>query len=275
MKFSLSIVITLLLVVNISSNESWICSPDATLRCRDENQTCCPSIYSPSKYVCFDSPNGQCCPDSINFCPEGTVCNMIKLRCDVEDSQLNFLSFGSDSQAITEYTNPIEIRSDLKQIPSKTDTINFSLGFVKGLAVFSNLPEQHDCLESFITSRKIKEDIIEIYALIKDASIHSDFIELIKNVGWYAIDIYDIVTDAVSACEKWSLELVDTGKKILNLFKSYDYLDEFASHVLLNFQDLKQKAINGYDAIISRDYTTSGEALGDFVRFALLWDFKN
>ena len=275
MNFSLSVVTTLFLVVNISCNQPWICGPDATHRCPHENQTCCPSIHSPSKYVCFDSPRGQCCPDLINFCPEGTVCNMIKLRCDAENPQLNFLSLPSEIPAMTEYTSPIEILPDLKLMPSKADIIKFSLGFVKGFEIFSNLPDQSDCLNSLMISPNIRKDIIEIYNLIKDTTIHSDFIELIRNVVWYAIDVYDIVTDAVSSCENWSLELVDTGKKVLNVLKSDEFIDDFASHVLINFEDFEQKAIKVYDAISEGNYSSSGEAIGDLVRFALLWDLKN
>ena len=275
MKFSLAIVTTLLLVVIISCNQPWICSPDATHRCPLESQTCCPSIPSASKYVCFDSHNGQCCPDLINLCPEGTICNMIKLRCDPKDPQLNFLSLTPEIPAMTEYTSPIEIVTDLELTPSKADIMKFSLGLVKGIDIFSNLPDQSDCLDSLMTGPNIRKDIIEIYNLLKDTTIHSDFLELIRNVVWYAIDVYDIVTDAVSSCENWSLELVDTGKKVVNVLKSNEFIDDFLSHVLMHFEDFKQKAIKVYDAINEGDYSSSGEAFGDFVRFALLWDFKN
>ena len=266
MKYLIALVLNLSLVINIAANQSWKCNPDDTHKCPSENQTCCPSIHSPSKYVCFNSPNGQCCPDYQNFCPNGTECNMIDLKCNPEAPYLSFLGLPLEIEPFTNPTGPINNGLKHKPVPAAGDILNFSLGFFEGFEVFSNLPEEHHCLDDLV-SQTIPNDILEIFNIIKDLNTKSDFIDVIKNVSWYLIDIYNIVTDAAAPCKDWSVELKEAGTKVLNVFKTDKYAEKIALHIVLNLGDYRDKAMKGYEAIVTGDYYAGGVAFGDLIRF--------
>jgi hypothetical protein len=267
------IILSVSLTVNILALDPWICNDEKTHRCPNEHQTCCPSKHADSKYVCFNSPNGVCCPDNENFCPHGTKCNMEALRCDPASSVLSFLS----SEIIAPSTDSvvaIDSSLALKSLPNGGEILKFALGFYEGFGIFSNLPKEHDCLDKF-EDYSIPTDISKIYELLKELNIHSDFISVIKSISWYAVDIYIKVSDAVAPCKDWSVELKETGLKILSVFTTDKYFEKLGLHALLYMGDFKDKASKGYDALIAGDYKKSGIGFGDLLKFALFWDFKN
>lgn len=276
MKYSnaLIFILAVTLTVDVLSVDPWICSPDNNHRCPSENQTCCPSIHAESKYVCFNSPNGVCCPDDQNFCPHGTVCNMDALKCEPAASVLTFLSEAPYHDTINDSIIPMDNSLGLKTLPAAGDILKFSTGFVKGFALFSDLPEEHDCLDK-VVDPSIPNDVVQIFQLVKSLNLHSDFISVIKSISWYAVDIYTKISDAVSPCKDWSVHVEETGTKILNVFVSDKYIEKLGLHLLLYLGDFKEKATKGYDALIAGDYHESGLAFGDLLRFGLLWDYKN
>ena len=278
MKYSntLSFILAIILLVSTTANESWKCYPDSNHRCPSTSQTCCPSIHSSAKYVCFESPNGNCCPDDENFCPNGYKCNMIKLRCDPENPVLSFLSEEEPTNDALKNTGiiPYDSSLELKRAPSPGDILNFTKGFFEGLAVFSNLPQENDCL-NVVTDSSIPNDVVQIYELIKSLNLHSDFLSIIKSISWYAIDIYTKISDAVAPCKNLALEIKKVGEKVIAVFRSDKYLEKLALHLVLYVGDVKDRATRGYEAIVSGDYHTSGQAFGDLLKFVLLWEYKN
>jgi len=275
MKYSnvLLVFLAAALTVNIFALDPWICNDEKTHRCPNENQTCCPSIHAESKYVCFNSPNGVCCPDNENFCPHGTKCNMDALRCDTAPSVLSFLSSEITAPS-TDSIIAIDYSLASKSIPNKGDILKFAIGFYEGFGIFSNLPKEHDCLEK-VEDSSIPIDVAQIYGLLKGLNFHSDFISVIKSISWYAVDIYTKLSDAATPCKDWSLELKETGVKVISVFNTDKYLEKLGLHALLYMGDFKDKAINGYDALNTGDYQKSGFAFGDLLKFALFWNFKN
>ncbi len=276
MKYSnaLLIFLAVALIIHSGAQEAWKCNPDETHRCPSENQTCCPSIHAESKYVCFNSPNGVCCPDDQNFCPHGFKCNMIDLKCDPVPSVLTFLNNPTDIPAIVDSIHAMDNNLNLKTPPNAGDILQFALGFVEGFDLLSNLPKEHDCLNK-IVDPSIPQDVLQIYELLKSLNLHSDFIAMIKSISWYGIDIYTKLSDAISPCKDWALELKETGTKILSVFTTDKYLEKLGLHILLYIGEYRDKATKGYNSLIAGDYKTSGQAFGDLVKFALFWDYKN
>jgi hypothetical protein len=166
-----------------------------------------------------------------------------------------------------------ETSSNMISLPDAKSAGEFLLGFYEGLGVFSNLPNQEECL-SKVCDPAVSNDVVEIVNILKGINKHSDFIEVAKRLTWLGTDIYSKVTEASPICRKWSEEIGVVASAIERTVSSADYFKKVGEHAVLHLGDIETKAKNIEGAFKAGNYRNTGNASGDFIKFSLLWELK-
>jgi hypothetical protein len=147
----------------------------------------------------------------------------------------------------------------------------FTEGFLRGLTFFQNLPHQSGCLAEDVN---IMNDVLDVAQLIKSLD-KTNVLPVFEQVAAKGADIYTKVKSVVPLCAEWTHEMKDEGNKIVAYVSNTEYLTKFAMHTVISIEKIKERVTNGINLYKNGDFSHSGEAFGDLVRFVFFWDFKN
>jgi len=89
-----------------------------------------------------------------------------------------------------------------------------------------------------------------------------------------AKEIYDKVKGASTECKALSEEAEKVFEGLESYVSSKTYLVKLGYHLLTNIGTIKDKFTAIQEAFKQNNYNTSGQDIGDLVKFAAFWGYK-
>jgi hypothetical protein len=259
------IAITVLLFIISTSaicKEAWKCDSQGKYTCL-ANQTCCRNKVSNTGWACYNLEDGVCCSDGLSICPCSFQCNLTAKRCDRKPT-LAFLQETKSEQGVELFIEPT--------ISGVTSSVSdFITGFLSGVEVFSNLPNQDKC---FVNDEVIVEDLLEIVNLLKGLNTDSDVAAVLSQVLARATDAYSRLKTVSEGCQALAQDLMNVADKLAAHFTNASYINNFTMHTIMNVGLISEKAKSAVAAFTNGNFLQSGQELGALVKFVLLWDFQ-
>jgi hypothetical protein len=249
------ITISLTLFVNSFCKNYWECDDQRKFSCKP-NQTCCQSLNANTAYTCHNQIDGVCCSDGRSICPIMHRCDMQNRLCIPELTTQAFIE------------NEIE-EADLQLEP--IDSLNFAKGFLKGFALFSNVPNQDECLNK---DPLITQNFVDIFNLIKSVTAKTDFKALFRQLFAKLIDTIQRIATISDSCLSWANELKNVTIALKNHVDAPGFINKIINHTILNIPTIVSKIKNAVNALKSNDYDQAGQIFGDATKFIIFWDFK-
>jgi hypothetical protein len=251
-------VLILLATSQILSKDPNECGTSSLYSC-NTTQTCCQNIISPSGYACFNILNGTCCTDGMSICPFNFVCNLKDKKCD--RMALSFL----------EEVEVSEPNFAAANVQLSSQALDFVLAFVDGFSLFKKVHNVERCQPQ---DPQIIEDINDVVNIVKNITIHSDFIQLIAEVVPKVTDVYNRIVYTTVGC----IALAKEVKQLIDSLKAHvlqkDYVNEVSYHTLFNFGEIHNKIQEASLMMRNGNYTESGRTFGGLVRFVFFSNFK-
>lgn len=242
-------------LASVESREYWQCG-NPKFVCSQE-QTCCQSRVQSAGWECQPVREAVCCSDGIHFCPKGTICDLINLRCN--KSQLTFLTPEENSSDMTQNEmspKPVIVVKDLVE------------GFFHGFDFFNQVAADNLC----INNQELANEIYSLIQKIKNITFDKTFPKAIEDLVEEVLSKKEVFLKEVQECKHLTDNVRGVAQKLLARTQQPEYLKAVASHVVYNLATIKEDIEALKPLVASGDYLKLGEKLGALVKFLLFWD---
>jgi hypothetical protein len=150
--------------------------------------------------------------------------------------------------------------------PSRKEALELARGFIKGIAIFNNIPSSEQCVEG---NEAIIDDLTDIIEILKDKS---DYVKLVEQLVTKLVGIFFKLDGVVESCRDLAKQVKDVIHGVERHVANPKYLVQLPIHLYKERKAIKNKAHDAKSKYENKQFGPAGEGFGDLVHFIFLWN---
>lgn len=154
----------------------------------------------------------------------------------------------------------------------KTSNPAFDLleGFNTGFDFFAHFVHGKECS---VSDPAIANDIMDIGAIFRNITIHSDFSQIAKDVLLKVNDITSRLQNISAGCAAYAEEYVTAIAGLKQHIMERNYYERIAVHTVVNIGEVFKAIIEMTSSEITQNHVETGRIMGELVKFVAFWNY--